>query len=118
MIYPVVPVLAVLIGIGIGCLLPEQHLSAAATKLLATALLACLDTVFGGFRASLEKRFDNKMFLVGFFSNALLAAIFVFVGQRLGIDLYFVVLIIFGVRIFQNLSLIRRRLLTYGRSGK
>ena len=43
--------------------------------------------------------------------NALLAAGLAYIGERLGIDLYYVALIAFGMRIFQNLAIIRRALL-------
>ena len=108
MIYSVI---GVTVGIIIGILLPDFQLGPAYSQLLAIALLACLDTVFGGCRASLEKNFDNQMFLIGFFTNAALAAIFVYIGARLGIDLYFVALLTFGMRIFQNTAAIRRLLL-------
>ena len=111
MIYPLLGIIA---GILVGFMIPDINISPAYSQLLAVALLACLDTVFGGARAILEKKFDLKMFLVGFFSNAALAALFVYVGARLGIDLYFVALITFGMRIFQNTAAIRRLLLFPG----
>ena len=36
------------------------------------------------------------------------AVVLVFVGDRLGIDLYYVASLAFGLRIFQNLAIIRR----------
>ena len=75
------------------------------------ALLAALDAVFGGLRAAADEKFDNEVFVSGFFSNALMAALLVFVGDRLGIDLYYVALLTFGFRIFQNLAILRRHLL-------
>lgn len=102
------PLLGIAVGIFLGILLPDITLGPVYSQLMAVALLACLDTVFGGSRAWLEKNFDNQMFLVGFFTNALLAAFFVYVGARLGIDLYFVALLTFGMRIFYNTANIRR----------
>ena len=109
MIYPLLGIIA---GILVGFMIPDINISPAYSQ-----LLACLDTVFGGARAILEKKFDLKMFLVGFFSNAALAALFVYVGARLGIDLYFVALITFGMRIFQNTAAIRRLLLFPGKAA-
>lgn len=77
-------------------------------KYLSVALLASLDSVFGGLRAAMEEKFDNVVFITGFFTNALLAAGMVYMGERLGIDLNYVALIAFGLRIFQNLAIIRR----------
>ena len=56
----------------------------------------------------MEEKFDNTIFISGFFINALLAAFLVYVGDHLGIDLYYVALLAFGLRIFQNLAIIRR----------
>lgn len=101
------PVFAVLVGIAIGLLFPIS-LPAEYGKFMAVALLASLDSVFGGLRAGLEEKFDNTIFISGFFVNALLAVVLVFIGDRLGIDLYYVASLAFGLRIFQNLAIIRR----------
>ncbi len=101
------PVFAVLVGIVIGLLFPIS-LPAEYGKFMAVALLASLDSVFGGLRAGLEEKFDNTIFISGFFVNALLAVVLVFIGDRLGIDLYYVASLAFGLRIFQNLAIIRR----------
>jgi small basic protein len=101
------PIVAVLTGIVIGLLFPFS-LPAEYGKFLAVALLASLDSVFGGMRAAMEEKFDNAVFISGFFVNALLAVLLVFIGDRLGIDLYYVASLAFGLRIFQNLAIIRR----------
>ena len=41
----------------------------------------------------------------------IMAALLVFIGDRLGIDLYYVALLAFGFRIFKNLAILRRCLL-------
>lgn len=86
--------------------LPMQYV-----RYLSVSLLACLDSVFGGIRASLEDKFDNVIFITGFFTNALLAGILVYLGDRLGFELYLAAIVAFGVRLFQNLAIIRRHLL-------
>lgn len=102
-----VPLLGLGLGLIIGALsplsIPPQY-----AKLFTVALLAALDTVFGGLRAAAEEKFDNTVFTTGFFTNAFMAAVLVFVGDGLGIDLYYVALLAFGLRIFQNLAIIRR----------
>jgi small basic protein len=80
-------------------------------KYMSVAALAALDSVFGGIRSAMEDHFDQSIFVTGFFSNALLAAGLAFAGERLGIDLYLAAVVAFGVRIFQNLGVIRRHLL-------
>lgn len=96
-----------MIGLFIGTLLPIS-VPMEYAKYLSIALLASLDSVFGGLRAGSEKKFDNLVFMTGFFTNALLAAGLVYVGEGIGIDLYYVALLTFGLRIFQNLAIIRR----------
>ena len=96
-------ILGVLLGIFCPWSIPVAY-----SKLFSVALLASLDSVFGGVRAGMEEKFDNAIFISGFFVNALLAVILVFVGDRLGIDLYYVASLAFGLRIFQNLAIIRR----------
>jgi small basic protein len=66
---------------------------------------------FGGIRAVMEDHFDSTVFISGFFSNTLLAAGLAFIGERLGIDLYLAAVVAFGVRLFQNLAIIRRHLI-------
>lgn len=80
-------------------------------RYMSVALLACLDSVLGGVRANIEDKFDNVIFISGFFTNALLAAILVYIGDRLGVDLYYAAIIVFGMRLFQNLAILRRLLL-------
>ena len=70
-----------------------------------------LKPVLGGMRAAAGGRFDNAVFISGFFTNALLAVFLVYVGEWLGIDLYYVALLTFGFRIFKNLAILRRRVL-------
>lgn len=101
------PVIGLIIGLIIGILSPIS-IPVEYAKFMSVALLAALDSVFGGLRAGSEEKFDNTIFITGFFTNALLAASLVYIGERLGIDLYYVALLAFGLRIFQNLAIIRR----------
>ena len=75
------------------------------------AILACLDSVFGAFRASLNNNFKSDIFISGFFGNALLAAGLAYLGDKLGIPIYIASVIVFGGRIFDNFGAIRRILL-------
>ena len=81
------------------------------SKLVAVAFMGCLDAAFGGFRSSLERHFDLKIFLSGFFANGIFAVFLCYFGYRLGMDLYYVAMIAFGLRIFNNIAIIRRLLL-------
>lgn len=101
------PALFLVVGITLGLLtditIPEQY-----TLYLSIAILAALDTLFGGIRAYLEKKFDQMIFISGFFFNICLAVFLAFVGVQLGIDLYLAAVFAFGVRLFQNIAIIRR----------
>jgi small basic protein len=79
-------------------------------KYLSIAILAALDSVFGGIRGYMEDGFDTTIFVSGFIVNALLAAGLAYIGDKLGVELYLAAVIVFGVRIFQNLAIIRRYL--------
>ncbi len=74
--------------------------------------LAALDAVFGGSRAALERLFDLSNFISGFFSNVILAVVLVYIGDLIGINLYYVALIGFGLRVFINLAAIRKNIMT------
>lgn len=104
------PVLGLVIGLLLGFMsdlrIPEEY-----SNYLSIAVLAALDTLFGGIRAQLQKTFDDKVFVTGFFFNILLAAGLAFLGVHLGVDLYLAAIFAFGVRLFNNIALIRRLLL-------
>ena len=74
----------------------------------AVAILAALDSVLGAVRAELDGVYDNRIFVSGFLTNAIVAVLLTFIGDRLSLDLYLVALINFGFRIFNNVALIRR----------
>lgn len=104
------PIVGLLIGLAIGFFVPIQ-VPIEYTKYLSVAILAALDSVFGGIRSAMEDHFDSTVFITGFFSNTLLAAVLAYIGDRLGVDLYLAAIFAFGVRLFQNLAIIRRHLL-------
>ncbi len=102
--------IGILIGAIIGFLLPYTY-NTTYSLYITVAILASLDSVFGGIRASLEDKFDIKVFLSGFFGNSILAAFLAYIGDRLGVPLYFASIFTFGGRIFDNFAYIRRLLL-------
>lgn len=82
-------------------------------RYLSIAVLAAMDTALGGLKSSLEGTYDNGIFLTGFFTNALLAAGLVYLGDRIGVaDLYLAGVAAMGMRMFTNLGFIRRALFT------
>ena len=78
---------------------------------MAVGLLAESTRPSGGLKASLEGDFDSVIFVTGFLGNTILAAAFVYVGDMLGIELYLAAVVALGVRVFNNLGVVRRHLI-------
>ncbi len=106
----IIAVLAIILGLFIGWFMPIG-LSSAWSLYVAVAILAAIDSVFGAIRSSIEDRFDPIIFLSGFVTNAILAGFLAYVGDYLGIPLYYAAVFAFGVRLFQNLAIVRRLLI-------
>ncbi len=100
-------VIAVLTGILLGLLIP-YNLTTDTLPYVAVAIIAALDSVLGGLVANLNRKFNMNVFLMGLVSNAVLAIFLTYIGNILGISLNFAVIIVFGVRMFNNLTGIRR----------
>lgn len=100
-----------LVGVVVGLVVqPDVPLSL--QPYLPIAVVAALDAVFGGFRAFLDGIFDDKVFVVSFVSNVVIAAAIVWVGDKLGVggQLSTGVIVVLGIRIFSNVAAIRRHL--------
>jgi len=104
------PVLGLIAGIIIGLFVP-YYIPYQYSNYVAVAILASLDSVFGGIAATIQGKFDMRVFLSGFFGNALLAASLAYIGDRLGIPIYLAAVFAFGNRLFLNFAIIRRFLL-------
>lgn len=103
-------IIAVLIGVIAGLLVP-YNLSPDQVIYAAVGIIAALDSVFGGFRARLCGKFKIYIFVSGFFTNAVLAMLLTYIGNKLGVNLSLAAVVVFGVRIFNNASDIRHILL-------
>ena len=106
-----IAVLGLLVGVLLGFLFqPDVPLSM--EPYLPIAVVAALDAVFGALRAYLDGIFDDKVFVVSFLSNVVIAAGIVYVGDRLGVggQLSTGVIVVLGIRIFANVAAIRRHL--------
>ncbi len=104
-----IPAIGFVLGIILALYMPAIDYSY--SKYLAIAILACLDSVFGGIAALMEDRFNIHVFTSGFGGNALLAVGLTYLGEKLGLDLYLAAVFVFGNRIFLNFAIIRRYLL-------
>ena len=104
----------VYLGIILGCLLGAivgvnaPVISYTYSSYLAIAIIAALDSVFGGISSVLKKNFDLKIFLSGFFCNAILSILLTYLGEKLNVDIYLAAIVVFVGRMFTNLTIIRR----------
>jgi small basic protein len=107
----VIPLIGLLAGIGVG-LFVHPDVPLWLQPYLPIAVVAALDAVFGGVRAVLDGIFNDKVFVVSFLSNVVVAAFIVFLGDQLGVgsQLSTGVVVVLGVRIFSNVASIRRHL--------
>lgn len=112
----VVIILGCIIGVIVGNFAPI--ISYTYSGYLALAIVAALDSVFGGVVSSLNKKFDMGVFLSGFFGNAVLAMLLAYLGQRLNVDIYLAAIFVFVSRMFNNLGIIRRFYLEKFRKNK
>lgn len=104
----------VFLAIAIGCILGAiigvngPVISYTYSGYLAIAIIAALDSVFGGITSVLKGNFDFKIFISGFFGNAILSILLTWLGVKLNVDIYLAASVVFVGRMFTNLAIIRR----------
>lgn len=106
-----IPAIALIVGLIVGLVL-DPSVPVWMQPYLPIAVIAALDAVFGALRAVLDGIFDDKVFVISFLSNVVVAALIVFIGDQLGVgsQLSTGVVVVLGVRIFSNVAAIRRHL--------
>lgn len=104
-----IPVAGIVLGILAGYLF-DVSVPLELQPYLPIAIVAALDAVFGGVRAVMEGIFNDKVFVVSFIANVLIAALIVWLGDQLGVgsQLSTAVIVVLGIRIFTNVATIRR----------
>ena len=102
--------IAILIGCVIGAIIGNfaPIISYTYSEYLAIAIIAAIDTIFGGIVASIKKNFNMGVFISGFLGNAILSMLLTYLGSRLNVDIYLAAIFVFVGRIFLNLGTIRR----------
>ena len=102
--------IAILIGCVLGAILGinAPTISYTYSTFLAIAVIAALDSVFGGIVSVLKRNFDLKIFISGFFCNSILSILLTYLGQKLNVDIYLAAIVVFVGRMFTNLTIIRR----------
>ncbi|MEW5821399.1 MAG: DUF1290 domain-containing protein [Cyanobacteriota bacterium] len=104
-----IPIIGLLIGLVVGGLLPVS-IPIINTQINTILVITATDALFNGFLNKLEGKFSTMLFSIEFLLNTLLAIGIVYFGIIMGIDLFLAITIIFGVRIFHNLSQINQKL--------
>ncbi len=99
--------LGFIVGLQLGVPLPHEYIS-----YLGLAVIGGIDTLLGGYRSSLEGKFNASIIITGFLGNILMGSALAWLGEQMGINLFLVVAFVYGARVFNNLSIIRRILLT------
>jgi len=107
-----IPIVGLVIGIVLG-LVFQPAIPLGLQPYVPIAIIAALDAVVGALRALSEERFDDRVFVISFLSNVLIAAFMVYLGDQLGVgaQLSTGVIVVLGIRIFANAAAIRRRYL-------
>lgn len=102
--------IAILIGCILGAIIGMNApmISYTYSSYLAIAIIAALDSVFGGITSVINKNFDLKIFITGFFGNAILSILLTILGEKLNVDIYLAAIVVFVGRMFTNLAIIRR----------
>ena len=106
MIIFLVMLVACILGAIVG--LNAPMISYTYSSYLAIAIIAALDSVFGGIASVINIKFDMKIFISGFFGNAVLAILLTVLGEKLNVDIYLAAIVVFVWRMFLNLGIIRR----------
>ncbi len=106
-----IPAIGLALGVVLGLVL-QPNVPVVLQPYLPIAVVAALDALFGGLRALLDGLFDDRVFLVSFLSNVVVAAVIVYLGDQLGVgtQLSTGVVVVLGIRIFSNAAAIRRHL--------
>ncbi|MCX6734103.1 MAG: small basic family protein [Candidatus Peregrinibacteria bacterium] len=100
--------IGILLGLGVDYTIPFAY-----TKFTAVVLVGILDALFGAIRAEVTKdQYDAMIFISGLFFNIVLALVITYLGDKLGLDLYLAATVVFTFRIFSNVGITRRALLT------
>ena len=92
-------------GLIIGGAVPMIEMNA---KIISAILIVALDGLIGGFKASLLKKFDDRILITSFVINSTIAIMITYLGDYVGVKLHYAVIFVFVFKIFKNLSQIRR----------
>jgi len=87
-------IIGLLIGIVIGIYTPVE-IPMDFARYTAVGILGISDSILGAIRADLQKKYSTTIFLSGLFFNMGLAILITYLGDKLSLDLYLAVLVVF-----------------------
>lgn len=94
-------------GLAIGIFLGYVIHIPANEKICAVILLAALDSISGGIAAKLNLKFSDTEIIGNFFINLIFGFILILFGKFFELELYYIALLIFALRIFKNISALK-----------
>ena len=99
----------IIIGVVIGVFV-KPDIPIIVQPYLPIMVVAALDALLGAARAYFERSFSDRVFVISFLANVVTATLLVFLGNQLGVgsQLQTAVIVVLGIRIFSNVSAIRR----------
>lgn len=103
----IIALAAIILGFLIGRQLPILYDGSYAIY-VSVGIMASIDSIVGAIHASLSGKYKNEIFVSGFFVNSILAFFLAYIGDVLGLPLYYSALFVFGTRLFDNMAKIRR----------
>lgn len=103
--------LGIVIGIVIGFFAPLT-IPLQFARYTAVGILGIFDSILGAAKSDLQQKYDPSIFISGLLLNMALAMGITYLGDRLGIDLYLAVIVVFILRMFSNIATIRYSFLT------
>jgi small basic protein len=102
------PLLAMVVGF-FAVYLFKVHIPGMYAEYVGVAVVAGFDSIVGAIHSSIEGKFNDRIFVTGFFTNALVAALLLFLGNSLKIQYVAIaIMVALFIRIFNNLGFVRR----------
>lgn len=106
-----ISLIGLIVGIVIGIFWP-MTIPLAYTRYTAVGIIGLFDSIVGALRANVQGKYNASIFISGLVFNMLLAMSVTYLGDKLSLDLYLAVLVVFVMRLMKNIGRLRYGLLT------
>lgn len=103
----IIAFIAIFLGFYVGTNFPILYNGSYAIY-VSVGIMAAIDSIIGAINANLTGKYKNEIFVSGFLINSILAFFLAYIGDVLGLPLYYSALFVFGTRLFDNMAKIRR----------